>query len=619
VVKSAVSLRWRLTSGGALGASLIRGTRVRVDESGRADTPGSSPEPSSTLEALATAPVSPPPPPPPPPPSQFTPTKVRVCTLISPGFFEPSQSSMYAFGDGCPESQEALGACRPLSRIISSSNNGYDVELLSPETVNMQFDGLAKDLIDVTLRQIAGLDYSVIVHDTPARALYAARLASNPAPEVVAGCPTPSEGCDVIVAPVSRTSYREHCGKASCPLQDRESSSQGLPPPEVSACCVHFGVSWLRSSLVAVSIAPPVAPPLFVTQIKAMMGSDQLNIMSAILLGTLLVGHAVWLAEREAQPQSFRPKYAQGIDDGAWVSVITMTTVGYGDRAPVTGMGRCVMILWMMAALLLVSALTGSLTAGALKSAEAVVGVPNSAVDLQGLRICLPRGYAAWWLDIHPDQAKLELDPALRVVASGEDGGVGKCLSLLNTPVDDPLHVDVVLADSPTVAVYFASGNYPGLVASPSLIEAPYALAFPRRGMEGLETVLNASTLEWIQSTGKGRRAVPSYEARETTLRGPLVPSRARRHPRPPRLHHPSSVNSVEQGSCCHLPDSSLPTSFPSCTPFRPRDRSARTFPCRTRWREAARIGRRLTSLSFPTTSPTPPTAGTSIRHSPRP
>ena len=80
----------------------------------------------------------------------------------------------------------------------------------------------------------------------------------------------------------------------------------------------------------------------------------------AALLGLLgFVGTFFWLAERRGNPEEFDPHPVRGLGDGLWFSAVTMTTVGYGDKAPRTVAGRVVALVWMFAALLLTSTFTG--------------------------------------------------------------------------------------------------------------------------------------------------------------------------------------------------------------------------------------------------------------------
>lgn len=106
----------------------------------------------------------------------------------------------------------------------------------------------------------------------------------------------------------------------------------------------------------------------------------------ALLLGLLVaVGAAVWIFERRTNPDQFGGSPARGVGAGVWWSAVTMTTVGYGDKAPLTLGGRIVGLLWMFAALVMVStftaAMTSALTVGELE------GKVHGPADLAGARV----------------------------------------------------------------------------------------------------------------------------------------------------------------------------------------------------------------------------------------
>jgi len=72
----------------------------------------------------------------------------------------------------------------------------------------------------------------------------------------------------------------------------------------------------------------------------------------AVLLGVLtLVGALLWLVERRRNGQSQRDP-VKGIGSGIWWSAVTMTTVGYGDKAPATLAGRVIGSAWMFASII---------------------------------------------------------------------------------------------------------------------------------------------------------------------------------------------------------------------------------------------------------------------------
>ncbi|WP_339489746.1 transporter substrate-binding domain-containing protein [Pseudomonas sp. EL_65y_Pfl2_R95] len=86
----------------------------------------------------------------------------------------------------------------------------------------------------------------------------------------------------------------------------------------------------------------------------------------------LLVGALLWAFERRRNKDQFGGNPAQGLGNSFWWAAVTMTTVGYGDKSPVTLGGRLIAIVWMFSALIMVStftaAVTSALTVGNLRS-----------------------------------------------------------------------------------------------------------------------------------------------------------------------------------------------------------------------------------------------------------
>ena len=72
--------------------------------------------------------------------------------------------------------------------------------------------------------------------------------------------------------------------------------------------------------------------------------------LMAILLIATIFAIFLWLAERKANPKQFRPGI-MGVTDGIWWAFVTMTTVGYGDMIPRTGLGRALAMVWMFFAI----------------------------------------------------------------------------------------------------------------------------------------------------------------------------------------------------------------------------------------------------------------------------
>ncbi len=92
------------------------------------------------------------------------------------------------------------------------------------------------------------------------------------------------------------------------------------------------------------------------------------------------VGVVIWLLERKSNASQFSNSPARGIGGGFWFAAVTMTTVGYGDKAPVTFVGRFVSVIWMFAALILTAFLTAQLTT--ILTARQAKNIVQSQADL---------------------------------------------------------------------------------------------------------------------------------------------------------------------------------------------------------------------------------------------
>lgn len=116
---------------------------------------------------------------------------------------------------------------------------------------------------------------------------------------------------------------------------------------------------------------------------------------TGVLLTVLcIVGTLIWVVERKKNPEQFPPSPARGIANGVWFALVTMTTVGYGDRAPVTGLGRVISGVWMVIALISASSLTAGI-ATALTLAQLSTGGVESIDQLARERVAVVSGTPA--------------------------------------------------------------------------------------------------------------------------------------------------------------------------------------------------------------------------------
>ena len=85
-----------------------------------------------------------------------------------------------------------------------------------------------------------------------------------------------------------------------------------------------------------------------------------LKVILLLLLILLFFGTLLWAVERRHNKYQFRPG-AKGLLDGLWWAAVTMTTVGYGDKAPKTNAGRSIAIIWMFTAVIIISSFTATI------------------------------------------------------------------------------------------------------------------------------------------------------------------------------------------------------------------------------------------------------------------
>ena len=108
------------------------------------------------------------------------------------------------------------------------------------------------------------------------------------------------------------------------------------------------------------------------------------GVYTVILIGAAgMVVFAIlfWIAERRMTNSHFGGSPLQALGSALWFSAVTMTTVGYGDKTPLTPLGRFLAFVWMFAGILMVGGFTATVasTVSAARLATAVYGVTDIA------------------------------------------------------------------------------------------------------------------------------------------------------------------------------------------------------------------------------------------------
>jgi ABC-type amino acid transport substrate-binding protein len=134
-----------------------------------------------------------------------------------------------------------------------------------------------------------------------------------------------------------------------------------------------------------------------------------------------VIGIIVWLFEHKKNTAQFGDSFLKGIGHSFWWSAVTMTTVGYGDISPKSVGGRIIGLLWMFAAIIIISSFTATITSVlTVSQLESPVKGPE---DLPEVRVgSINNSTAAQYLDIRGIKYKGYATPldGLKAVEAGQ-------------------------------------------------------------------------------------------------------------------------------------------------------------------------------------------------------
>jgi ABC-type amino acid transport substrate-binding protein len=131
----------------------------------------------------------------------------------------------------------------------------------------------------------------------------------------------------------------------------------------------------------------------FFAGLKALGSPAFLGTVGMLVCLLLVTGAVVWLLEKHRNPEQFEKHPIKGIGSGFWWAAVTMTTVGYGDKAPITALGRFVAVIWMFAALILTAVFTAQLTTAL--TLHRLTGPVAGVADLSRNRVGVVDGTAS--------------------------------------------------------------------------------------------------------------------------------------------------------------------------------------------------------------------------------
>ena len=179
----------------------------------------------------------------------------------------------------------------------------------------------------------------------------------------------------------------------------------------------------------------------------------------ALVIVLLIVGVLIWLFERRRNPEQFGGSMSEGIGSGFWWSAVTMTTVGYGDKAPVSKAGRVLGLVWMFVSIITISGFTAAIASSV--TVNQLQTSIKGAADLPRVNVAsVENTSAAQWLAAQGITFKpyKNLQQAMRAVAMGEE--------------------DALVADAPVMRYLIRDRGDKNLLVLPNLVrEESYAFA----------------------------------------------------------------------------------------------------------------------------------------------
>ena len=96
--------------------------------------------------------------------------------------------------------------------------------------------------------------------------------------------------------------------------------------------------------------------------VEAILSETFLRIVAGLFLAMLVSALAIYLFERNANPEHFDHGWFKGVAAGMWWAAVTLTTVGYGDKVPRSLGGRLIALVWMFAGLFIIAGFTAAVT-----------------------------------------------------------------------------------------------------------------------------------------------------------------------------------------------------------------------------------------------------------------
>ena len=157
-----------------------------------------------------------------------------------------------------------------------------------------------------------------------------------------------------------------------------------------------------------------------VTFFRAIASSDLPWLMVVFGIVVLVSAHLIWWLERHHNPD-FAVPYRRGIWDSFYWSVVTMSTVGYGDKVARGPLGRSFALVWIALGTLVFASFTAAIASSlAVNELRGEISGPG---DLPGHRVATVSGSAgdAYLVAVGVGPVLVDdIDEAYRLLAEGD-------------------------------------------------------------------------------------------------------------------------------------------------------------------------------------------------------
>ncbi len=80
------------------------------------------------------------------------------------------------------------------------------------------------------------------------------------------------------------------------------------------------------------------------------------------LILALIFSNLIWCVEKKRNPKDFSPSYFRGLYDSFYFTAVTSLTIGFGDKAPGTGVGKGIVLFWILISFFFVFFFNSTLT-----------------------------------------------------------------------------------------------------------------------------------------------------------------------------------------------------------------------------------------------------------------